>query len=422
MAQRKGMEITAYPVKISKGVLEGARIFRLFRRHLRKYLDFFGDISENVKMKRHYLPHVREFMGRKILLLTGPRQSGKTTLSKMFSDGYGYLNYDSEDDREIYREKSWDRKVDFIIFDELHKMKNWKRWLKGLFDREGNRPALVVTGSARLDTHRKTGDSLAGRYFQYRIHPFDLRELVAVNKKIDRKEALERLFKYGGFPEPYLERSEKFYNLWKKTHLDIILRQDLIAQEHMREIQSLEILIDLLKKRVSSPLSYSSLAGDVQSSDKTLKRWLNLLENMYVVFKILPFHKNIARANLKKPKYYFYDIPRISDEGARLENLVACSLLKECHFRQDCLGENWELHYIGKRGGLEIDFLITKDEVPQIVVETKLSDSTASKNFKYVEKELVGVKKIQLVKNISREKVFPNGVEIRSLENWLPSW
>ena len=373
-------------------------------------------------MKRIYTPYAQEFISQKIILITGPRQSGKATLAKMFSGKSHYLNYDSEKDREIYREKSWDRRCALIIFDELHKMKNWKRWLKGIFDTEGNHPSLVVTGSARLDTYRKAGDSLAGRYFQYRIHPLDLRELVAIDKKINRSEVIEKLLQYSGFPEPFLENSQKFYNLWKKTHLDIILRQDLISLENVREIQSIEILIDLLKKRVATPLSYSSLAQDLQSSDKTVKRWLGLLENMYVVFKILPFHKNIARANLKKPKYYFYDTARASGEGPRLENLVACSLLKECHFRQDCLGENWELYYLGKKGGIEIDFVITRDDIPQIIVETKLSDNAPSKNFKSVEKELAGVKKIQLVKNLEREKTYPNGLEIRSLENWLVAW
>lgn len=372
-------------------------------------------------MKRIYTPYAQEFLTKKIIMLTGPRQSGKTTLAKMFSGKSQYLNYDSEEDREIYQEKSWNRHTDFIIFDELHKMKNWKRWIKGIMDTEGNHPALVVTGSARLDTYRKVGDSLAGRYFQYRVHPLDIRELVTINKRIDRKQAIKNLLEYSGFPEPFLEKNTKFYNLWKKTHLDIILRQDLISQENVREIKSIEILIDLLKKRVSAPISYNSLSKDVQCSDKTVKRWLLLLENMYIVFKVLPFHKNIARANLKKPKYYFYDVARVPDKAARLENLVACSLLKECHFRQDCLGENWELYYLGKRGGIEIDFLIAKDDIPQIVVEVKMSDDSLSKNFKYIANEL-NVKKIQLVKNLKREKTFPDGTEIRSLESWLPSW
>ena len=372
-------------------------------------------------MKRIYTPYFQEYADKKIILITGPRQSGKTTITKMFSGKLFHLNYDNEEDREIYSEKSWDRKKDFIIFDELHKMKNWKRWLKGIFDKEGNKPHLVVTGSASLDIYKKVGDSLAGRYFQYRVHPLDIRELCALNKKVKLADITDQLLKYGGFPEPFIQGSQKFYNLWKKTHLDIILKQDLIYQENFKDIKSIEILIDLLKNRVASPLSYFSLSKDLECTDKTIKRWLNILENMYVIFKLLPFHKNVALSYLKRPKYYFYDIARIKDKGAQLENLVACSLLKECHFRQDCLGENWNLHYIGKKGGIEIDFLITKDEIPHTVIETKLSDDSVSKNFKIIEKDFPNIKKIQLVKNLKREKTFPNGTEVRSLK-WLTQW
>ena len=89
-------------------------------------------------MKRIYSPFLREYLGRKIILLTGPRQSGKTTLARMLSSSFDYLNYDSEDDRKIYAEKSWDRSKKVVIFDELHKMPGWKRWLKGIYDTEGS--------------------------------------------------------------------------------------------------------------------------------------------------------------------------------------------------------------------------------------------------------------------------------------------
>ncbi len=372
-------------------------------------------------MKRIYTPYFQEYAHKKIVLITGPRQSGKTTITKMFSGSWSHLNYDSEEDRQIYAEKSWNRKKDFIIFDELHKMKNWKRWLKGVFDTEGSVPSLVVTGSASLHIYKKFGDSLAGRYLHYRTHPLDLRELKTLNRQSSTKSIVEKLMKYSGFPEPFIEGSQKFYNLWKKTHLDIILKQDLIYYENLKDIKSVEVLIDLLKKRVASPVSYSSLARDMQSTDKTIKKWLNILENMYVIFKVMPFHKNVARANLKRPKFYFYDMARVADEGARLENLVACSLLKECHFRQDCLGEDWTLFYMGKKGGGEIDFLIVKDDIPHVAVEVKMSSTVVSKNFRLIVKDFPHIKKIQLVKNIKREKTFPDGVEIRSLD-WLMDW
>ena len=375
------------------------------------------------RMKRIYLKPIQQYRDRKIILITGPRQSGKTTLTNKFSGSFQYLNFDNEGHRQIYREKSWDRKKDIIIFDELHKMRNWKRWLKGIYDVEGNKPNLVVTGSAKLDTYKKVGDSLAGRYFRYRLHPFDIRELVSLNYKLTKEEIISRMLEIGGFPEPFLDGSLKFYNLWKKTHLNIILRQDLISQEDVKDIRSIEILIDLLRERVGSPISYSSLCEDLQCSDKTVKRWLRILEDMYVVFKLTPFHKNIARSNLKKPKYYFYDTGQVkNEEGMRLENIVACSLLKECHFRQDFKGEDWNLFYLRKKDGIEIDFLLTHDGKPKTMIEVKLSDNSLTKNFSKFKKDLSEIETIQLVKNLKTEKTFPNGAEIRRVENWLCNW
>lgn len=301
-------------------------------------------------------------------------------------------------------------------------MPRWKQWIKGLYDTEGNNPAIVVTGSSRLDTYKKVGDSLAGRYFHYRLHPLDVRELSQINFKLSQDEMIDRLMEVSGFPEPFLEGEKQFYNLWKKTHLDIILKQDLIDLEVVSNIKQIELLIDLLKTKVGSPISYTSLAEDLQVSDKTIKRWLLILEDMYVIFKVTPFSKDIARSILKKPKYYFYDIARVLNEGARLENLVAASLLKEVQFRQDCLGEDWGLFYLAQKGNGEIDFLLTQDGKASKMIEVKLSDGEPSKNFRLFSKTLPEAEKIQLVKNLKREHTYPDGTQIRKLGQWLVHW
>lgn len=374
-------------------------------------------------MKRIYQKYINEFLKKKIVLISGPRQSGKTTLSKMGHRDYLYLNYDNENDRRTIRENSWDKKIKLIILDELHKKPKWKQWLKGVYDTNEYKNSFIVTGSARLDTYKKVGDSLAGRYFQYRLHPLDVREVCKIDKQSNPDEVVERILNYSGFPEPYLANSKRFYNLWKKTHLDIILKQDLITLEDVKDLKSIELLIDLLKERVGSPISYSNLANDLQVTDKTVKNWLQILENIYIIFKITPFSKNIARSNLKQPKYYFHDVARVTaGDGAKFENLVACSLLKEVQFRSDCLGEDWNLSYLSKKGGLEIDFAILNENKLRIAIEVKLSDSNLAKNFSPFLNELKNVEKIQLVKNLEQEKMYPNGVEIRKAANWLCKW
>jgi predicted AAA+ superfamily ATPase len=175
-------------------------------------------------------------------------------------------------------------------------------------------------------------------------------------------------------------------------------------------LKSIELLIDLLKTKVGSPLSYSGLAEDLQVSDKTIKRWLTILENMYIVFKLTPFNKNIARSNLKRPKYYFYDVSRVEgDEGVKLENLVAASLLKECQFREDCLGENWDLHYLSKKGGVEIDFALSLEGKLKYAIEVKLSDDNPSKSFSIFGRDIAQIKKLHLLTILKRKKPFPVG-------------
>ncbi len=371
-------------------------------------------------MKRYLETNIKNDLDNKIILLTGPRQAGKTTLSRMLKTSYDYLNYDNAEHRLGLIDKSWDRSKALIIFDELHKLKNWKSWLKGVYDTEGIPPSILVTGSAKLDTYKKVGDSLAGRFFQFRLHPLDLKEIKNILRPKDLSKELDHMLNVGGFPEPFQKKSTQFYNRWKKSHLDIILKQDLIDLENVQQITSIETLIQLLKKRAGSPVSYSSLARDLQCSDKTVKRWLTILENMYVIFKVPPFHRNIARSILKAPKFYFYDTGQVSgNSGAKLENIVACALLKEIQYREDCFGEDRQLFYIKNKDGKEVDFLITENETPDLMIEVKWSDANLSPNFASFDQFFPSIRKIQLVKELNREKTYPGGAEVRTAHTWL---
>lgn len=372
-------------------------------------------------MRRLLLPKIKKDLHRKIILLTGPRQCGKTTLAKMTDAHYEYFNYDDVDQRLAIHKKKWDRTKSVLILGEIHKMPQWKRWLKGVYDTEGLHPPIVVTGSAKLDTYRKVGDSLAGRYFQFHVHPFDLKEILKEEPKRNAEKTLDRLLEVGGFPEPFLVEEAGYYQRWQKSHLDIILKQDLIDLESVQNIVQIQTLIQLLKKRVGSPLSYSSLAEDLQCSDKTVKRWLTLLENMYVIFKVVPYHKNIARALLKQPKYYFYDTGQVDgDEGVRLENLTACALLKEIQYQSDALGCDWQLFYLRNKMKQEVDFLITDGEKKHIMIEVKLGDENPSGAFFTFTRQFKGtVTQIQIVKNLHKEYSYPKGVLVKKASSWL---
>ncbi|MCX7338232.1 MAG: ATP-binding protein [Alphaproteobacteria bacterium] len=376
-------------------------------------------------MERYLSQFILRDSPKKIILLSGPRQSGKTTLAKQLFKKFDYFNFDSSEDRASLLKKQWDRNADCILFDELHKMRDWKRWIKGIYDTEGNTPRLIVTGSANLDAFQKVGDSLAGRYFSYRLHPIDIKEGVTYwSPNVD--EVFNRLMNYSGFPEPFLEGTVDFYRRWQKSHLDVILRQDFLDLYSVRSIKLLELLIDLLKPRVSSTTSYANLANDLQVDSKTIKSWIDMLENIYAIFTVTPYHTNIARSLLKEPKFYFYDIARVpangSDNGARLENLVACCLLKEIHSVEDIYGHKGHLHYLRTKEGKEIDFLIVVDDKPILCIEVKSTDDKPAPSFDHFEKFLGAIPRIQLVAQLRREFTTETGIQVRHLGNFLAAF
>jgi len=372
-------------------------------------------------MDRYIKAAILEDIGQKFILISGPRQVGKTTFTQSLSDSFQYLNFDIPQDRKMLIQQHFDEQKKILIFDELHKMKKWKLWLKGIFDAKVFKN-VIVTGSAKLETFRKSGDSMAGRYFHFHLMPIDLKELKQLEIG-NPKDNLGDLLELSGFPEPFLAKSKTRYMRWRKTHLDVIIKEDMLSVESIKRINDLEFLVELLRERVGAPLSFSSLREDLATDDKTIKRWVTSLENSYVLFKVTPFFNSIKYSIKKAAKYYFFDYPRVDDDSLRLENFVALSLLKECLYRNDVLGESYSLHYLQNRQKNEIDFLIVQGKKPVVMIEVKQSDNTPSKNFQYFESQLKKlnqkIKKVQLVKNLKSQFQTQDGLLVRDLANWL---
>ena len=355
----------------------------------------------------------------KIILLSGPRQVGKTFLSKKLfpPKDFVYLNFDDSDDRTMIWEKSWSKDVKAVILDELHKMEKWKTWLKAIYDKGPLKPHIIVTGSARMDTFKKGGDSLAGRHFHFRLHPLMLQEVQGL--QWDSPTILQNFMEVGGFPEPFIERDPTYLKLWQKSHLHRIIKDDLLDLEKVRELKKIEILVQLLSQRVGSRISYSSLAKSLEVSSHTIKHWLQILEDLYVVFKVLPFTKAISSSILKSPKYYFFDTSRVrGHQGIKLENLVACQLLAQAHFLEDSLGETIDIHFLADKQKHEVDFAIVKNNDLDCLIEVKLSNNKPSPSLKYFTERLKPHESFQAVYRLNQERHYER-IKIVSIEKVL---
>lgn len=372
-------------------------------------------------MKRYLHEIINEDLATKLVVLTGPRQVGKTTLSRQLMEGFAsaqYLNWGVLTDRAILQRQSWNPRVRLLVLDEIHKMRSWKGWLKGVVDGRSPGQALLVTGSARMETFRQGGDSLAGRYFAFRLHPFSVREW-SEQTGFPPAEALDHLLVRGGFPEPCLAQDPVQADRWRQQYFNDLIREDVLEFSRLQEINTMRLFVEVLRERVGSLLSLASIARDLAVAPATLKRYLDILQALFIVFTVQPWHRNIARALLQSPKVYFFDTGLVrGDQGARLENAVATMLLKHVHYLQDGMGRPVGLHYIRTKDGAEVDFALSDDEHLTHLIECKWGDNSLHRSLSRFAEQFPNTEAVQIVQDLRQEE-FRNSIRITDAANWL---
>jgi len=385
---------------------------------------------------RYLEPAIQEDLQTKMVFLAGPRQVGKTTLARHVLETVGggtYLSWDNREDRAEIRAARWPGGNALVVLDELHKWRDWKRWIKGEFDKHRERIHFLVTGSARLDVYRKGGDSLQGRYHHFRLHPFTVAEMLSpAETKLpvpgaevpvpvrNQPEVLGELLEFGGFPEPFLAQSARVLRRWQKERLDRFFREDIRDLEPIRDLGSLQLLADLLPERVGSPLSLNALRQDLEVSHRAVTHWMDILERLYHVVRIPPFTTARIRALHKMPKAYLWDWSLVTERGARFENLVALHLLKLCHALEDLEGFPVALHYLRDRDGREVDFLVTHRNKPWFAVEVKTSGTRVEPALVYFRDRLAIPWVYQVTLEGTRDFV-ENGVRVLPASRFLGS-
>jgi predicted AAA+ superfamily ATPase len=339
---------------------------------------------------------------RQMVLVSGPRQVGKTTTCRNHADSYA--NWDNVDDRELIlagparlvERFGLDRLSSIaqtILFDELRKYPRWKQFLKGFFDAHADQVKIIVTGSSRMGVYRRGGDSLMGRYFHYRMHPFSIAEMLHTDlpdsKRIVRppKKAKESdfnaLWRHGGYPEPFLKRDARFSRRWQTLRLEQLIREDIRDLTQIQHIDQLETLVRLLADRSAHQLVYGNLAKEVRVSIDTVRRWIDILRQLHLGFLVRPWHKNVSRSLRKEPKWFLRDWASIEDAGDRAETFIACHLLKAVDGWNDMGLGAFELGYLRDKEKREVDFVVVRDRTPWFLVEVKHRDESLDATVKY---------------------------------------
>jgi predicted AAA+ superfamily ATPase len=359
------------------------------------------------RLVRYLVPQVRRDLQRKMVFVAGPRLVGKTTLARSLPGARsGYLSWDVPADRErILRGQLPPGRL--WAFDEIHKYRAWRRFLKGLYDARPRGQRILVTGSARLDFYRFGGDSLQGRYHLLRLHPLSVAEL-----DLATPGGLRDLLALGGFPEPFFGRSETEARRWSREYRQRLVSEEVTSLERVQDLGALETLMLRLPELVGSPLSLNALREDLQVSHRTVAGWLAILERLYAVFRLPPFGAPRIRAVKKEQKHYHFDWTLVSGEAARFENLVASHLLKWVHYRQDVEGRELELRFFRDRDGHEVDFVVVEGRRPLLLVECKWSDAEVDRGLCYLKQRFPEADAWQVSAVGRKDHWTPDGVRV----------
>lgn len=371
-------------------------------------------------MHRHLEKSLKEHFNtyKQVLVLLGSRQVGKTTLIKKIFPQDNYFLIDNEPIRQIF--ESYDVETyktiinsdcEYIIIDEIHLLSDPGRAAKIIFDQMSDFK-LIITGSSSFHIKNKTGESLAGRKIDYYLYPLTFSEYLfqkGIEKKsnfnifknitdinifplekkykFDMGKILENVLLYGLYPHFVDYPKDKKYLL---NFVDSLIFKDILELNLIENKKLAKDLLKLLASQIGNLINYSELANSLKADQRTIKRYIEIFEQSYIIFRLYPYSKNKRDEILKAPKIYFYDlglrnaiindfseINFRADKGALFESFIISEIIKQNNY----LEEDYNLYYWRTKQGSEIDLVLEKNK--QIIgVETKYNSRSTNKSFK----------------------------------------
>jgi len=306
-------------------------------------------MKKNIYIPQKHLKNLKGKVGpNKVIIVYGPRRCGKTTLLKKFLEGVKekYLLVNGEDiiiqeylsSQSINKLKNFVGNHTLLAIDEAQRIPNIGLNLKLIID---NLKAIkvIATGSASFDLYQKLGEPLTGRKITLRLFPLAQMEISQIEKTYETKANLETRLIFGSYPEVVLCKDNQERVSYLKELINSYLCKDILEMDGLRQSDKLIKILQLLAFQMGNQVSYSEIAAQVGLNKKTVERYLELLEKVFVIFKIKGFSRNLRKEVSKNPKYYFFDL---GIRNALINNFNPLTL------RND-LGMLWENYIISER-------------------------------------------------------------------------
>ncbi|MDP2158969.1 MAG: ATP-binding protein [Flavobacterium sp.] len=327
-----------------------------------------------------------------ILALTGPRQSGKTTLLRELFSDYTYLSLENPDLRAFAENDPngfFEKYNQFCIFDEVQRVPQLFSYLQTIVDEKKIMGQFILSGSQNFHLMKNITQSLAGRVALFKLLPFDFSELHSANLMEDE---YENAMLKGFYPAIYDRNipSSVFYSNYIQTYVE----RDITELVNIRDMRTFRVFLSLCASRAGQLLNLNSLANECGITQPTAKAWISLLESSYILFLLQPYHKNFDKRVIKSPKLYFYDtgllchLLKIKDvnqvkfnsyKGNLFENMIVGEYIKQ-NFHQNKMEEFW---FWRDSNGHEVD-LIRQDDDLLNVIEIKSTKTVTTDLFKEI--------------------------------------
>jgi len=330
-------------------------------------------------VQRQITAHLKKMLRKfPIVSLTGPRQSGKTTLLKRAFPDYKYYNLERLDHKELissdpigFLKSAGER----VIFDEAQNYPELFSYIQVISDERNTLGQYILSGSQSFLLNQQISQSLAGRVSINHLFPFDISELPSIVK-----QDINHIIWKGFYPRIYDKQiaPSDFYPSYLQTYI----QRDVRTLKAIENLNTFTKFLSLCAGRIGQVLNLTSLSNDAGITVNTAKSWLSLLEASFVIYQLQPYHKNFSKRLIKSPKLYFYDtgvassLLRLVDPemvsthylyGSLFENLVISEIVKHQYHQ----GSISSVYYWRESNGMEIDCIIELADNELVALEIK---------------------------------------------------